>query len=151
MHAPVRELRFSAFTLDLLRCVVRRGNEELPLRPQSFDVLRYLAERPGRIVSKEELFAAIWPGATVTDDSLVQCIRDIRQALGDSSRQIVKAVPKRGYLLQPPLPEDAAGAATAQASRQRRSCCRKRSLSVFWGPASSARGTGCRVLSRPAC
>ena len=151
MHAPVRELRFGAFTLDLLRCVVRRGNEELPLRPQSFDVLRYLVERPGRIVSKEELFAAIWPGVTVTDDSLVQCIRDIRQALGDSSRQIVKAVPKRGYLLQPPLPKTPLAPRRRRQADRRRSCCRKRSLSVFWGPASSARGTGCRVLSRPAC
>ena len=142
MHAPVRELRFGAFTLDLLRCVVRRGNEELPLRPQSFDVLRYLAERPGRIVSKEELFAAIWPGVTVTDDSLVQCVRDIRQALGDSSRQIVKAVPKRGYLLQPPLPEDAAGAATAQASRPPPQLLPKEEPVRVFGPGKLGRRDG---------
>ena len=52
----------------------------------------------GRPVSKEELFHEVWPGISVTDDSLVQCVRDIREVLEDSGHRIVKTVPRRGYL-----------------------------------------------------
>jgi DNA-binding winged helix-turn-helix (wHTH) protein/TolB-like protein/Tfp pilus assembly protein PilF len=90
-------LCFDAFTLDRSRCILRRGEEELPLRPKAFDVLVYLACHPNRVVSKEELFDAVWPGIAVTDDSLVQCIRDVRQALGDAGIRLIKTVPRRGY------------------------------------------------------
>jgi DNA-binding winged helix-turn-helix (wHTH) protein len=66
-----RRLCFDRFTLDLQRCALLRGQEEIRLRPKSLDVLRYLAEHPGRLVSKEQLIQAIWPGVAVTDDSLV--------------------------------------------------------------------------------
>jgi pimeloyl-ACP methyl ester carboxylesterase/DNA-binding winged helix-turn-helix (wHTH) protein len=99
MHSgSPRVLCFSGYALDLQRCAVMRGDNELQLRPKAFDVLRYLAERAGRLVSKEELIQAIWPDVVVTDDSLVQCIKEIREALSDDSRQIVKTVPRRGYL-----------------------------------------------------
>jgi len=62
------------------------------------EVLCYLAKNPSRPISKAELFQEIWPGIAVTDDSLVQCIRDIREVLDDSSHRIVKTVPRRGYL-----------------------------------------------------
>jgi DNA-binding winged helix-turn-helix (wHTH) protein/Flp pilus assembly protein TadD len=94
-----RALRFDVFTLDLSRCVLLRGDDQIALRPKSFDVLHYLAEHPNRLVSKEELLDKIWPGITVTEGSLVQCIKDIRQALGDTDHRIIRTVPKRGYLL----------------------------------------------------
>jgi len=62
------------------------------------EVLCYLAQNPGRPISKEEIFREVWPGIVVTDDSLVQCIGDIRRALGDDDHRIVKTVPRRGYL-----------------------------------------------------
>jgi TolB-like protein/Flp pilus assembly protein TadD len=62
------------------------------------EVLCYLARNPGRTIPKDELFQEIWPGIAVTDDSLVQCIRDIRQVLADDDHRIVKTVPRRGYL-----------------------------------------------------
>jgi TolB-like protein/DNA-binding winged helix-turn-helix (wHTH) protein len=105
--------RFEGFTLDLGRASVRRGGEELELRPKSFDVLRYLVENAGRVVSKDEIFAAVWPGISVTDDSLVQCIRDIRQALEDDAQRLIKTVPRRGYLFDalvtPVTPPDETG------------------------------------------
>jgi TolB-like protein len=85
-------------TLDVNRRSLERAGRHLPLRPQAMEVLCYLAQNPGRPVSKEELFREIWPGISVTDDSLVQCIRDIRQVLGDDNHRIVKTVPRRGYL-----------------------------------------------------
>ncbi|TIO09071.1 MAG: tetratricopeptide repeat protein [Mesorhizobium sp.] len=72
---------------------------EIALRPQAFDLLKYLLENAGRLVTKDELMQAVWPGVFVTDDSLVQCVRDIRRALHDESQSVLKAVPKRGYRL----------------------------------------------------
>src|SRR5260370_7102562 len=99
MHAvDPKTLRFDVFALDLSRCLVRRGSQEIPLRPKAFDVLRYLAENAGRLVSKDELIQAIWRGIFVTDDSLVQCIKEIREALCDAEHRIIKTVPRRGYV-----------------------------------------------------
>jgi DNA-binding winged helix-turn-helix (wHTH) protein len=75
-----RSYRFGRFTLDVPRGCVRVGDEDITLRPKTFDVLRHLAENAGRIASKEELFEAVWPNVTVTDDSLVQCIRELRES-----------------------------------------------------------------------
>jgi DNA-binding winged helix-turn-helix (wHTH) protein len=99
MHSgSPRTLSFSCYVLDLQRCALMHGDQEIQLRPKSFDVLRYLAEHAGRLVSKEELIKASWPDTFVTDDSLVQCIKDIREALADGDHQIIKTVPRRGYL-----------------------------------------------------
>jgi DNA-binding winged helix-turn-helix (wHTH) protein/Tfp pilus assembly protein PilF len=118
-----RVLHFDVFALDLGRCVLRQGEKELPLRPKSFDVLRYLAEHPNRLVSKEELLDAVWPGIAVTEGSLVQCVRDIRQALGDSDHRIIETVPKRGYFLAASISEtapnvDAVGSTTVIVGEQ---------------------------------
>jgi DNA-binding winged helix-turn-helix (wHTH) protein len=79
---------------------VRDGEgSEIALRPQAFDLLIYLLENAGRLVTKDELMQAVWPDVFVTDDSLVQCVRDIRRALHDESQSVLKAVPKRGYRL----------------------------------------------------
>jgi DNA-binding winged helix-turn-helix (wHTH) protein len=78
------------------------AGDPVALRPQAFEVLRHLVANPGRLVTKDELMAAVWPGVAVTDDSLVQCIHDIRRALGDEARTVLRTVPRRGYRLVPP-------------------------------------------------
>src|SRR5436305_3100446 len=98
-----RILRFDRFALDLTRGCVRIGGEDIDLRPKPFEVLRYLVENAGRLVSKQELFEAIWPNVVVTDDSLVQCIRDLREKLGDLDHRLIKTVARRGYLLNAPI------------------------------------------------
>lgn len=95
---PRRVVRFDAFTLDLSRCVLLRGAVEVPLRRQAFDMLCYLAERPGTLVTKEELVESIWRKVAVSDDSLTRCVSDIRDALGDRDQRIVQTVRGRGYL-----------------------------------------------------
>ncbi|WP_323777006.1 winged helix-turn-helix domain-containing protein [Leisingera sp.] len=79
--------------------LIGRHGEEICLRPQSAQVLDLLAASIGRTVSKTELFAEVWPEISVTEDSLCQCIADIRRALGDKQRTILRTVPKRGYVL----------------------------------------------------
>jgi TolB-like protein/DNA-binding winged helix-turn-helix (wHTH) protein len=93
-------LNFGDFTLDLRRGRLLRGAEELKLRPKSFEVLKYLVENSGRLVGKDELMGAVWPDTAVTDDSLVQCLIEVRRALGDSKQEIIKTVPRRGYILE---------------------------------------------------
>ena len=58
-----------------------RSGNSIDLRPQAFAVLRYLFENPNRLVTKRELMQSVWAGTAVTDDSLVQCIHEIRRTL----------------------------------------------------------------------
>jgi formylglycine-generating enzyme required for sulfatase activity/DNA-binding winged helix-turn-helix (wHTH) protein len=94
-----RVLWFDRFALDLTRGGLRSDDHEIHLRPKTFEVLRHLAENAGRLVSKQELYEAVWPGVVVTDDSLVQCIRELREKLGDDSRSLIRTLARRGYLL----------------------------------------------------
>lgn len=69
-----------------------------PLRPQASQVLAILAANDGQLVGKDALMDAVWTNTHVTDDSLVQCISEIRKALGSDARWLV-TVPKKGYRL----------------------------------------------------
>lgn len=93
-----RTRSFDGFTLDLTRGCLLRGTQEIKLRPKLFDALKYLVENPGRLISKAELIKALWPDTAVTDDSLVQCLMEVRRALGDEAQQIIKTVHGRGYI-----------------------------------------------------
>ncbi|MGA9574694.1 MAG: winged helix-turn-helix domain-containing protein [Lysobacterales bacterium] len=90
---------FAGFTLDCGRVVLTRDGIELPLRPKSFEVLHYLLRNSRQLVERDELLAAVWPGVVVTDDSLTQCVADIRKVLGDDSKKLLLTVPRRGYRL----------------------------------------------------
>ena len=89
---------FGEFTLDLARGAVLKGAAEIKLRPKVYEALKYLVENPGRLIGKQELIQAVWPDSFVTDDSLVQCTVELRRALGDRDQQLLKTVPRRGYV-----------------------------------------------------
>ena len=91
---------FGRFVLDLERSRLTQDGVDVKLRPKSFELLCYLAQHHGRVVTKEELIKEVWTDAFVTDDSLVQCVRDIRRALEDDSQEYVKTVPRRGYVFE---------------------------------------------------
>ncbi len=97
---PDDVLVFGPFELDPGRATLACRGTELPLRPKCFDLLSYLVERSGRLVAKEELIAAVWPGLVVTDSSLSQCIVEIRRALGTEGRSLIRTVPRRGYCFE---------------------------------------------------
>lgn len=81
---------------------LRDGNGEIvPLRSQSATLLGVLAARAGEVVSKETLVNAVWNGRAVGDDSLAQCVSDIRRALGDTARTVLQTHPRKGYALVP--------------------------------------------------
>jgi len=89
---------FLNVTLDMRRQLLLRGNDEIRLRPRAFDVLRYLVTNAGRLISKQELMDAVWADVAVTDDSLVQCLIEIRRGLG-GAEDCITTVRGRGYLL----------------------------------------------------
>ncbi|MBN8970433.1 MAG: tetratricopeptide repeat protein [Rhizobiales bacterium] len=92
-------LRFAGFELDFNRAELRKlDGEAIKLRPKTLALLHLFATNPGRVLSKQELMTAIWPNIHVGEDSLFQCIREIRTALQDESRQLIKSVSGRGYL-----------------------------------------------------
>src|SRR5437762_9096755 len=100
MDQIVREvLRFERFTLDLNRGCVLIDRQIIDLRPKTFEVLRHLAANAGHLVSKDDLYGAAWPDVIVGDDSLSQCIHELRQLLGDTDRRLIKTISRRGYLL----------------------------------------------------
>jgi len=90
-------LRFGRYVLDLDRgCLIHEGSE-VALRPKTFAVLAYLVANPRRLISKDELFTAVWPNIAVTDDALVQSVGELRRALGDDGPHLIKTIPRRGY------------------------------------------------------
>jgi TolB-like protein/DNA-binding winged helix-turn-helix (wHTH) protein len=94
---------FDGFTVDLTRAALLRDGVQVSLRPRSFDALRFLIENRARLVTKEELVQTLWPRTVVTDDSLVKCIQDVRNALEDDGHRYIKTVPRRGYIFDAPV------------------------------------------------
>lgn len=98
-----RVLRFDRFALDLSRGCLRIEDRDIDLRPKAFEVLRHLAENAGQLVSKSDLYHAVWPNVVVSDDSLTHCVHELRQVLGDTEHRLIKTVARRGYLLNAPI------------------------------------------------
>jgi DNA-binding winged helix-turn-helix (wHTH) protein len=90
---------FAGHFLDLWQGRLRRGHVDVQLRHKSFCLLAYLVQNRGRVISKDELLSALWPEVIVTDDSLTQCIADIRRCLGPEARSLIRTVSRRGYIL----------------------------------------------------
>jgi DNA-binding winged helix-turn-helix (wHTH) protein/tetratricopeptide (TPR) repeat protein len=91
--------RFAGFELDQARAELRGADgKNIKLRPKAFEMLELFAVNTGRVIGKHELLATIWPNVQVGDDSLFQCIRELRTALGDHRRQMIRLVSRRGYL-----------------------------------------------------
>jgi predicted ATPase/DNA-binding winged helix-turn-helix (wHTH) protein len=82
-----RQILFPPFRLDVINRRLYRGQQELALRPKTLAVLIYLLERPGRLVTKNELLDAVWTETSVSDAVLKVSIREIREALGDDQKQ----------------------------------------------------------------
>ena len=90
--------RFSGFRLDPDRGLLRENGADVPLRAKSLELLLYLIRHSGRVVAKDELLDVVWNGLAVTEDSLTQSIHDVRRALADTEQDLIRTVPRRGYL-----------------------------------------------------
>jgi adenylate cyclase len=97
--------RFGPYTLDPAAYRLLRDAEVIQLSPKIIDLLLYLVARQPALVSKEDLFKALWPDVAVTDNALTQAVSELRQALGDdpSKPVYVQTVARRGYRFIAPV------------------------------------------------
>lgn len=91
---------FGGFVLSPVRgTLLSAEGNEIALRPKAFNVLCLLAENAGRVLDRDSIMQAVWPGLVVSDEGVTQCIRDIRRALTDDDQRMVRTVQGRGYVL----------------------------------------------------
>src|ERR1700726_4271067 len=112
MNSPAsssRQLRTGLFEIDLASGQLRKNGRRLPLQEQPFRVLAMLLERPGEVVTRQELKASLWPADTYVgfDEGLNTAIRKLRTALGDSAGnpRFIETLPRRGYRFIAPITE----------------------------------------------
>jgi DNA-binding winged helix-turn-helix (wHTH) protein len=101
-----REVRFGRYRFHPTQGLMR-GRQEVRVTPKSLAVLRTLAERPGEVVSREELFRAVWADTAVSESALTTCIQELRRALADDARnpKYIETVHRRGFRFLAGSPE----------------------------------------------
>ena len=99
--------RFAEVEVDLAQHCLKIGGLDCHIRQKLLQLLIYLVEQRHRVVTKDELIENIWEGAAITDDALVQSIKDLRRILNDDARQprFIKTIPKVGYRFIAPVEE----------------------------------------------
>jgi TolB-like protein/cytochrome c-type biogenesis protein CcmH/NrfG len=93
-----RTLTFGRYRLEP-RGGLMSGDRNVHLTPKALALLSFMADRPGEVIPKEELFGAVWPEVAVGDAALVTCIQELRKALGDDARRprYIETLHRRGY------------------------------------------------------
>lgn len=107
---------FSGHTLDMDRRELRRGSATIAIEPQVFDLLVYLLQNRGRVISKDDLIASVWGGRIVSDSSLTSRINAARKAIGDNGERqdLIRTFTRKGFRFVGDVHEDNDfGAATA--------------------------------------
>ena len=115
---PASQWIFGPFRLDPRNACLWRGAELVPLPPTAFALLHYLVTHAGQLVTKDELFAAIWPETVVSEAVLKVRMGEVRKALGETARapRCIATVHRRGYRFVAPVTRlDAAPEAAAAA------------------------------------
>src|SRR5258708_7276227 len=100
--------RFESFRLDTANQCLCNGGARAGLTPKAFDVLRYLVEHAGRLVTPDEILEALWPETYVNPEGLRRYIQEIRKILGDrpDKPEFIETLPKRGYQFIAPVIEE---------------------------------------------
>src|SRR5262245_17274143 len=108
---------FGPFRLDPDNACLWHERQAQPLTPKAFDVLHHLLTHADRLVTKDELFDALWPDTVVSEAALRVCIGELRKALGETARapQCIATVARRGYRFLAPVTRQAPVAATVPA------------------------------------
>ena len=89
---------FEDYSLDTDRRELRRGTDLVAVEPQVFDLLRYLVSNRERVVSRDDLIAAVWDGRAVSESTISSRVTAVRQAIGDSGEEqrLIRTLPRRG-------------------------------------------------------
>jgi DNA-binding winged helix-turn-helix (wHTH) protein/TolB-like protein/cytochrome c-type biogenesis protein CcmH/NrfG len=101
IDAPPAALRVGEWEVAPELNQISRAGECVRLEPRAIELLVFLTQRAGEVISREELLSALWPGVIVGDNALTQVITKLRKALGDTARKptYIEAISKRGYRL----------------------------------------------------
>jgi DNA-binding winged helix-turn-helix (wHTH) protein/Tfp pilus assembly protein PilF len=101
----VATFRFGPYVADRTAYRVMRGADVVELTPKLLDLLFYLLDHAGSLVTKDDLLEALWPGANVTENALSQAVSELRHALGDepAAPSFIKTVARRGYRFIAPV------------------------------------------------
>jgi TolB-like protein len=112
---------FSGHILDPDRRELNRGQEAVAVEPQVFDLLLYLVRNRDRVVSKDDLIAAVWGGRVISDSTLTSRINAARKAIGDSGdeQKLIRTVARKGLRFVGAVQTQADGAEPAHAGRPR--------------------------------
>jgi TolB-like protein/DNA-binding winged helix-turn-helix (wHTH) protein/Flp pilus assembly protein TadD len=99
---------FKTFRLDTVNHILWRNGDRVPVAPKGFDVLAYLVEHAGRVVTQEEILEALWSETYVNPEVFRKYIQEIRKALGDRSDkpEFIETLPKRGYRFIAPVTDE---------------------------------------------
>jgi TolB-like protein/DNA-binding winged helix-turn-helix (wHTH) protein len=99
---------FKMFRLDTANHLLWRNGDRVPLAPKAFDLLAYLVQNAGRLVTQDEILEALWSETYVNPEVLRKYILEIRKALGDrpDNPEFIETVPKRGYRFVAPVLEE---------------------------------------------
>jgi TolB-like protein len=111
-------LSFGNYELDVGRRELRRGGEPVALEPQVFDLLVYLIENRGRVVSKDDLIESIWSGRIVSESTLTSRLNAARKAVGDSgaAQMVIRTMPRKGVRFVANVQEEIPAPTVAAAS-----------------------------------
>ena len=101
---------FKTFRLDAANHLLWRNGDRVPLAPKAFDLLAYLVEHAGQLVTQDEILEALWSEIYVNPEVLRKYILEIRRTLGDrpDNPEFIETVPKRGYRFVAPVLEETA-------------------------------------------
>ncbi len=118
MNVPdERVLKVGSAHFDALSGEFCMDGRTVKLRPRTAALLACLVRNSGRLVTKDELMQAVWPEVVVTEDSIVQCVKEIRHAFGEAGREWIRTVPRQGYAFV----ADAGAQPAPEAARRERS------------------------------
>jgi DNA-binding winged helix-turn-helix (wHTH) protein len=97
------DFRLGEWIIKPQRDCIERGEGVVHVKPKAMAVLEHLARSSGDVITRDELFDAVWPGGVVTDDVLTQSIVELRKAFGDSARHphVIETIPRVGFRLVP--------------------------------------------------
>src|ERR1700736_574942 len=99
---------FKTFRLDTANHLLWRNGDRVPVAPKAFDVLAYLVEHAGQLVTQDEILEALWPETYVNPEVLRKYILEIRRVLGDRPEkpEFIETVTKRGYRFIAPVTDE---------------------------------------------
>src|SRR5258705_8831790 len=135
---------FKTFRLDIANHLLWRDGVRVPLAPKAFDVLAYLVEHAGKLVTQDEILEALWSETYVNPEVLRKYILEIRKTLGDrpDNPEFIETIPKRGYRFVAPVLEESTVVATSPAIEESATSATEENVGPATAPSEQESSSG---------